>query len=230
MQEGNGFEIRSDFDRNQVRNAQHEFEAAEARLDSALQARKRDKSENSGMRFVDAQRTIERSTKAVFELMAVQYPNEHAIDPRDREARNLLNAVSSEVDDIAYFEQEQGFITNEEMKRLHTGEVARMIFLCDMFGDMYQLASYGIDKEDIRLQADTFIRYSDYEYAIEYAVVALRISDVVIDSIATGQLPYTDPPTGEGPLEGRSKIEGRFYGVTHPDHDFDPVKEYRREL
>ena len=230
MREGSGFEVRSGFDPSQVRNAQHEFEAAESRLDSALQARKRNKTENGGMRFVDAQRTIERSTKAIFELMDVQYPNEHAIDPRDREARNLLNSVSSEVDDIVYFEEKQGFMNNEELRRFHTGEVARLIFLCDMFGDMYELASCGIDKEDIRLQADAFIQYSDYEYAIEYALAALRISDVIIDSIATGQLPYTDPPSGEGPLEGRSRIEGRFYGVTNPDHDFDPVKEYRREL
>jgi hypothetical protein len=230
MRDGNRFEIRSDFDRDRVRNAQHEFEAAESRLDSALQAKKRGRTENRGMRFVDAQRTIERSTKAVFELMNVNYPSEHAIDPRSREARNLLHSVSDAVGDIKYFEQKEDLLDNEELKQLHIGEVARLIFLCDMFGDMYELASYGIDKEDIRLSANDFIQFSDYEYAIEYALASLRISDVIIDSIATGQLPYTDPSTGAGPLEGRSRIKGDYYGVMLPKVDFDPVKEYRREL
>jgi hypothetical protein len=230
MPNGNEFEVRSDFDRNQVRSAQHEFEAAESRLDSALQARLRGSRENCNMRFVDAQRTIERSTKAVFELMDVQYPTEHAIDPRSQEARNLLHAVSATVDDIRYFEQEEGITDNEELIRLHTGEVSRLLFLCYMFGSMYVLASYGIDEQDISIQANDFIQFSDYEYAIEYALTSLRISDVIIDSIATGQLPYIDPPTGSGPLEGRSYIRGEHYGVTHPNRDFDPVKGYRREL
>lgn len=223
------FEIRSGIDESQVRNAQREFESAESRLDSALQ-RERRNTENYNTRFVDAQRTIERSTKAIFELTDVQYPSEHAIDPRSREARNLLHAVSDKVDEIRYFQQKEGLLSNEELKRMHREEVARLIFLCDMFGDMYQVASYGIDGENIRLQADDFIQFSDHEYAIEYALVALRISDVVIDSISTGRLPYVDPPSGSGPLEKLSRIKGRTYGVTLPETEYDPVKEYRREL
>lgn len=224
------FEIRSDYDQGQVRNAQREFEAAESKLDSALQARMRDRSENSNMRFVDTQRSIERSTKAIFELVDVHFPSKHAIDPRSEEARNLLHAVLDTVDDIRYWEQKERIMDNKELKRVHTGEVARLLFLCYMFGNMYELASYGLERQDISVKSNDFIQFSDYEYAIEYALVALRISDVVIDTIATGQLPYTDPPTGSGPLEGRSAIKGEYYGVTHPDIDFDPVKEYRREL
>lgn len=224
------FEIRSDFDRSRVRSAQREFENAESRLDSALQAKNRGNDESCNSRFVDTQRTIERSTKAIFELMDVQYPSEHAIDPRSREARNLLHAVSNAVDDVRYWEQEQDLMDNRELKQLHTGEATRLIFLCYMFGNVYEIASYGIESEDIRLQADDFIQFSDYEFAIEYALVSLRVSDVIIDSIATGQLPYVDPPTGSGQLEGRSSITGRHYGVTQPGTNFDPVKEYRREL
>lgn len=230
MRNGKIFKIRNDFGRSQVRSAQREFEVAESKLDSALQGKKRNSSEMYSARFVDAQRTIERSTKAVFELMDVQYPSSHAIDPRSQNARNLLHAVSDTVGDIKYFEQKEGMMNNEELKRIHKNEIARLIFLCHMFGEMYTLASYGIDEEDIRLQAGEFIHYSEHEYAIEYALIALRISDVLIDSIATGELPYTDPPTGAGPLEGRSRITGKSYGVTLPNTDYDPVKEYRREL
>ena len=230
MPNRDGFEIRTGIDESQVRNAQREFESAESRLDSALQGKKRGNTGNNSTRFVDAQRTIERSTKAVFELIDVQYPSKHAIEPISHQACNLLNAVSDTVDDIRYFEQKEGLLDNEELKRMHREEVARLLFLCDMFGDMYQVASYGIDEQNIRLQADDFIRYSDYEYAIEYALVALRISDVVIDSIATGRLPYIDPPSGSGPLEKLSRIKGRNYGVTAPRTDYDPVKEYRRKL
>lgn len=229
MPNRDGFEIRSDIDASKVRNAQREFEIAESRLDSALQVERRN-TENYNTRFVDAQRTIERSTKAVFELLDVQYPSQHAIDPTSHEARNLLHALSDEVDEIRYFEQKEGLLNNEELKRMHRKEVARLLFLCDMFGDMYQVASYGIDEQNIRLQADDFIQYSDHEYAIEYALVALRISDVVIDSIATGGLPYVDPPSGSGPLEKRSMIKGNTFAAMPSQTDYDPVKDYRREL
>ena len=230
MRAGNEIGIRDDFDENRVRKAQREFESAESKIDSTLKASNNRSAKNDNMRFVDAQRAIERSTKAVFELMEVNYPSEHTIDPRSQDARNLLHAISDAVNDIEYWVQNEGIQNNDELKRMHTEEVARMLFLCYMFGDMYEIASYGIDKEDIRLQANDFIQFSEYEYAVEYALVALRISDAVIDSIATGQLPYTDPRTGSGPLEGRSAVDGRHYGVTLSGHNFDPVAEYRREL
>lgn len=230
MRAGNEIGIRDDFDENQVRRAQREFESAESRIDSTLQAGRDRGSEDDNVGFVDAQRAIERSTKAVFELMDVNYPSEHAIDPRSQAARNLLHAISDTVDGMDHWDQKQGLLTNKQLKQLHAEEVARLTFLCYMFGNMYELASYGIDKEDIRLQANEFVQYTEYEYAVEYAFVALRIADVVIDSIATGRLPYVDPPTGSGPLEKRSSIKGRHYGVALSEQDFDPVAEYRREL
>lgn len=223
-------EVRADFDREQVRNAQREFEAAESKLDSALREAKKDRGRDHNMRFVDAQRAIERSTKAVFELLDVQYSSEHSIDPRSQDARNLLHAASATVDDIEYFEEKEGLMNSDELRQQHVEEIARLLFLCYMFGDMYELASYGIDKENIKVSGSDFMQYSEHEYAIEYALAALRISDVIIDSIATGELPYVDPPTGSGPLEARSRIRGEYYGVTLPEVDFDPVKEYRREL
>lgn len=230
MTDRRGFEIRSGFDNSLVCSAQHEFENAESRLDSALQASNRRNDENCNSRFVDAQRTIERSAKAIFELVDVQYPTKHAINPRSQEACNLLHAVSDIVDNIRYWEQKEGLMDNRELKQLHTGELARLIFLSHMFGNVYGLASYGIDSENMRVQADEFIQFSDYEFAIEYAITSLRISDVIIDSIATGQLPYVDPPTGSGELEGRSSITGTHYGVTLSNTNSDPVKQYRREV
>ncbi|MDB2263757.1 hypothetical protein PM025_06300 [Halorubrum ezzemoulense] len=230
MRRGKANEVRDDFDREQVRNAQREFEAAESGIDSALRAIRRNRGGDYNMRFVDAQETIERSTKAVFELLDVQYSAEHSIDPRSQEARNLLHAVSDAAGEIEYFEQREGFISSDELRQQHVREVARLVFLCYMFGDLHSLASYGINEESITVSATDFIQYTEHEYAIEYALVALRIADVVIDSIATGELPYVDPPTGEGPLEGRSRIKGRHYGVIPSEMDFDPVKEYRREL
>ncbi|MDB2275872.1 hypothetical protein PM022_15250 [Halorubrum ezzemoulense] len=223
-------EIRDDFDREQVRNAQREFEAAESGLNSALRKTEKDRDNDYNMRFADAQTTIERSTKAVFELLDVQYPAKHTIDPRSREGRNLLHAVSAAVDDVEYLELREGLLSRSELKRQHIGEVARLLFLCYLFGDVYGLAKYGIQEEDIRVPATDIIQFSEQEYAIEYALVALRISDVIIDSIATGELPYVDSPTGDGPLEKRSEIVGNHYGVKLPGMDFDPVNEYRREL
>lgn len=222
--------IRADFSQEQVRNAQREFEAAESGLNSALRRAEKDRDNDYNMRFADAQTIIERSTKAVFELLDVQYPAKHTIDPRSREGRNLLHAVSAAVDNVEYLELREGLLSRSELKRQHVGEVSRLLFLCYLFGDVYGLVKYGIQEEDIKVPATDIIQFSDHEYAIEYALVALRISDVIIDSIATGELPYVDPPSGDGPLEGRSKITGRHYGVTLPEMDFDPVKEYRREL
>ncbi|MFC4357148.1 hypothetical protein ACFO0N_04190 [Halobium salinum] len=222
--------IRNDFDNSLVRKAQNEFEIAESRLDSALKSTGEERGTSHSTRFVDAQRSIERSTKAIFELMNVQYPPDHAINPKSQSGLNLLNAISAEVDSIEYFEQKRGHITQEELKRMHTGEVGRLMFLCYMYGNVYSLVSYGINEERFSLSPDDFVSYSDHECAIESALAGLRISDVIIDSIATGELPYTDPPTGTGPLEKRSKIRGDFYGVRLPETDYDPVPEYRREL
>lgn len=224
--------IRPDIERGRVESAQSEFEMAESKLDSALQyTRETDKTNHAAI-FVDAQRSIERSTKAIFKLMTVYYPNKHVLSPESAHGRNLLNAVSSEVGDLNFSEQEDGFLTVQEVKSIHTNEVARIMFLCSMYGDMYPLAAYGIDKENMVLSSNDFIQGKESAVILESAVTGLRISDTVIDSIATGELPRSGRPRGpdEGPLECRSAITSGSYGIGKQSSDYDPVSDYRRSL
>lgn len=96
---------------------------------------------------------------------------------------------------------------------------------------MYTLASSGIDEVDFQLSPNKSVEDGEYAVMLESAVTGLRISDAVVDSIATGELPRTNKPTGkEGPMEWRSTIEGKFYGVGKRLSEYGPVSEYRGEL
>lgn len=224
-------QIRSDINLSRVKNAQEEFEMAESKLDSALQYTREGETTNHAAAFVDAQRSIERSTKAIFNLMDVQSPNKHAIAPDSQEGRNLLNAISGEVTSLGFPAQVKGLATKEQVEEIHVRAVARLMFLCEMYGRMYTLASYGIDEPDFKLPANRIVEDGEYDSIVESAVTGLRISDAVIDSIATGELPQTSRPTGvEGPMERRSAIKGSNYGIGKQMSNYDPISDYRREL
>jgi hypothetical protein len=224
-------EIRSEINRKRVRNAHEEFEMAESKLDSAMQYTREQDDVNHADCFVDAQRAIERSTKSIFKLMEVSHPNDHSISPESNEARNLLNAVADEVTDLDFPQKVRGPFTERDIERIHVRAVARLLFLCEMYGDMYTLAYYGINKEDFQLSPNQIVDDGEYVIILESAVTALRISDAVIDSISTGELPRANRPTGtEGPMEDRSNIEGEHYGVGKHLTEYDPVSIYRRKL
>jgi hypothetical protein len=224
-------EIRTDIKRDRVRNAQEEFEMAESKLDSVMQYTREGDDTNHANCFVDAQRSIERSTKAIFKLMEVNYPNEHSIGPESKDGRNLLNAIADEVTDLNFFQVVQGPFTEHDIERIHVRAVARLMFLCEMYGNMYTLAYYGIEKEDFQLSPNQIVDDSEYENILESSVTALRISDAVIDSISTGELPRTRRPSElEGPMEDRSDIKGEHYGVGKHFTEYDPVSDYRREF
>lgn len=223
--------VRSDFERKQVKKAQAEFEMAESKLDSALQYTREGDDENYAANFVDAQRCIERSTKSIFKLLDVNHPNDHSINPASQDGRNLLNAVKSEVDGIEYPIEEKGFLSTQEITESHVDAVSRLMFLCNMYGEMYTLASYGIDMPDIEVSQDRIIANAEYEFITESAVSALRIADVIIDSISTGELRQSNRPEGlEGPMEQRSQIKGTMYGVGKTFTKYDPIADYRRNL
>jgi hypothetical protein len=200
-------------------------------MDSALQYTREQDSTIHSADFVDAQRAIERSTKAIFELMDVQYPNEHAISPESQPGRNLLNAISEEIRNIDFPMQTAGHISEDEIEEEHVRAVARLLFLCEMHGRMYTLASYGIDEPDFQLPPNKLIEDPEYGFILDSAVSALRIADAVIDSVAMGELPRTDRASGpEGPMEWRSGIRSRHYGVGKHSTEYDPVSEYRRQF
>lgn len=223
--------IRTDINRDRVKNAHEEFEMAESKLDSAMQYTREGDEINHADCFVDAQRSIERSTKSIFKLMEVNHPNDHGIDPKSKQGRNLLNAVADEVVDIDFPQMVRETLTERDIEEIHVRAVARLMFLCEMYGNMYTLAYYGIEEEDFRLPGNQIVDDTEYEASLESAVTALRISDAVIDSISTGELPRANRPTGlEGPMEDRSNIKGEHYGVGKQFTEFDPVSVYRRNL
>jgi hypothetical protein len=223
--------IRADIERSQVKNAQEEFEMAESKLDSVMQYTREGEEPNHADCFVDAQRCIERSTKAIFRLMGVNHPNTHTISPESQEGRNLLNAISDEVTNLDFPQLVQGPFTEQDIEDIHVRAVARLMFLSEMYGNMYTTAYYGIDEPDFQLPPNQIVDDGEYEYAIESAVSALRIADAVIDSISTGELPGTRRPSGlEGPMEDRSGIKGTHYGIGKQFTDHDSVSQYRRQL
>lgn len=224
-------DIRTDINRNRVKKAHEEFEMAESKLDSVMQYTREGDDTNHADCFVDAQRSIERSTKAIFKLMEVNHPNEHSIGPKSKAGRNLLNAIVDEVTDLDFRQIVRGPFTEQDIERIHVRAVARLMFLCEMYGNMYTLSYYGIDKEDFQLPPNQIVDYGEYEIILESAVTALRISDAVIDSISRGELPRTGRPTGlEGPMEDRSNIKGEHYGVGKHFTEYDPISAYRRKL
>jgi hypothetical protein len=224
-------EIRSDIRRERVENAHEEFKMAESKIDSVMQYTREGEEMNHANCFVDSQRSIERSTKAIFKLMGVNHPTDHDISPVSNEGRNLLNAVADEVTNIGFPEMVEGPFTERDIEQIHVRAVARLMFLCEMYGKMYTLASYGIDYNDFQLPANKIVEDGEYETVLESAVTALRISDAVIDSISTGELPRTRRPSGlEGPMEDRSNIKGIHYGIGKQQTEYDPVSNYRRKL
>lgn len=223
--------IRTDINRGRVENAHEEFEMAESKLDSVMQYTREGDEVNHANCFVDAQRSIERSTKSIFKLMEVNYPTDHSIGPRSNAGTNLLNAVADEVTNLGFPQMVQGPFTERDIEKIHVRAVARLMFLCKMYGGMYTLAYYGIDDADFQLPPNQIIDDGEYEIILESAVTALRISDAVIDSVSTGELPRTNRPTGlEGPMEDRSNIKGDHYGVGKQFTEYDPVSTYRRKL
>lgn len=224
-------EIRSDIRRERVENAHEEFKMAESKIDSVMQYTREGEETNHANCFVDSQRSIERSTKAIFKLMEVNHPTDHHISPESNEGRNLLNAVADEVTNINFSDMIEGSFTERDIEQIHVRAVARSMFLCEMYGKMYTLASYGIDYNDFQLPANKIVEDGEYEAVLASAVTALRISDAVIDSISTGELPRTRRPSGlEGPMEDRSNIKGIHYGIGKQQTEYDPVSNYRREL
>jgi hypothetical protein len=100
-----------------------------------------------------------------------------------------------------------------------------------MYEEMYSLASYGIDEGAFQLSSNEFIQYPEHEYAIERALISLKISDVLIDLIATGELPrQVRQSRVEGAIASLSLIEAEHFGVGRQQTDFDPVADYRRNL
>lgn len=234
--------LRPDIRRERVQKAQREFEHAEDRFDSTLKYEREGSARNYAVKFVDSQRCIERSCKAIFKLMDVQYEREHAISPRSNEGTNLLNKISEIVSDLAENEPHtlpeydpsdppRIGITPERLEQITVNATARIMFLSEMYGNMYSLASYGIDMNNVELAPNDFIQYQEHEYAIESALSSLRIADVLIDLIATGELPRSSRPSGqEGPIESLSAIRDRHYGVGKQFNEHDPIAEYRRNL
>ncbi|SFR37207.1 hypothetical protein SAMN04487947_0575 [Halogeometricum rufum] len=224
-------EIRADIDRNRVKRAHGEFEMAESKLDSVMRYTREGEEINHADCFVDAQRSIEKSTKSIFKLMEVNHPTDHSISPGSNAGKNLLNAVADEVTDLDFPQMVRGPFTERDVERIHVRAVARLMFLCEMYGNMYTLAYYGIDDPDFQLPPNQIVDDGEYEAILESAVTALRISDAVIDSISTGELPRANRPTGlEGPMEDRSSIKGDYYGVGKHFTEYDPVSAYRRKL
>lgn len=223
--------IRSGISHELVERAHLEFQSAESKFDSAMQFRREVDNPNYAAVFVDAQRSIERSTKSIFKLMDVQHGTDHQISPESERGCNLLNSIKHEVLDINYPIQGEWGLTKQEIADIHTQEVARILFLCEMYGNMYPISDYGIDEPNFQMPANKFIKSGEEEVIIESAVTGLRIADAVIDSIATGEMPRTGRPSGpEGPMEELSGIKGTHYGVGKQMTDADPVSEYRRKL
>jgi hypothetical protein len=84
--------------------------------------------------------------------MEVNHPADHDISPESDEGRNLLNAVADEVTDLGFPELVEEPFTERDVEQIHVRSVARLMFLCEMYGNMYEIASYGVDKMILNCQ------------------------------------------------------------------------------
>lgn len=146
-----------------VQEARKKLQTAKRRFDSAgggYGRRDPEKGANyyPGEYFTHSQRAIEHATKAVFLLLGVEVPSDHFIEMDSSSAENLLNTSEAELSDD------------------YTEQIARLLFINQLYGSSYPTAEYGIETSQRTIEANSFLDRMEADQAYNHAneIIALR--------------------------------------------------------
>jgi HEPN domain-containing protein len=143
---------------SQVDEAERKMRTAERRFENAGDSLGAEVKRYPGSVLTSCQRCIEHSAKAIFLLMGVTIPEDHAIDLDGENTRQLLNAVYSNFD--------------EE----YTKKAARLVFLSQVWGNVYPASEYGIQVDQISLEADDLLDRMEADQAYNHADEATTLA------------------------------------------------------
>lgn len=115
-----------------------------------------------GEYFTHCQRAMEHATKAVFLLLGVAVPSTHFIEMDSEPATNLLNASEAEL--------------GEE----YTEEIARLLFINQLYGSSYPVSEYGIETSQRTIESNDFLDQMEADQAYNHMVEVFEISTKVI--------------------------------------------------
>lgn len=105
------------------------------------------------------QRSTEHAAKAVFILVGVNYPTDHAIPLDSEEARQLMNTVFSTFPE--YFAEQ---------------DTVRLLMLTNIWGSVYPASEYGVHVDRGVVEADDIFSRDDAEKALDHAREALNLA------------------------------------------------------
>lgn len=109
-----------------------------------------------GTFFTHSQRAIEHATKALFLLLGVDVPHEHFIEIDSADAEDLLNASEG------------------ELEPRFTEQIARMLFINQLYGSSYPTSEYGIQTAQKTIEANTFLERMEADHAYDHADEVIR--------------------------------------------------------
>lgn len=150
-----------------VQEARAKLETAERRFDSAGSGYGRRDPQNGanhypGEYFTHSQRVIEHATKAVFLLLGVEVPSDHFIEMDSSPVSNLLNASESELGDE------------------NTEQVARLLFINQLYGSSYPTGEYGVTTSQRTIEAKSFLDRMEADQAYNHADEAIDLCENIL--------------------------------------------------
>lgn len=134
---------------NSINRAEDRLRDAKTRLNEAKSALEQDYISNPSKIVLKAQRSIELSAKAAYDLVDIEPPTEHQIPYDDRHGQT---------------EKAEHIIENE-LSELMLQKFVRLVMLTRIWGATYPQTEYGQD----RVSPDDIFAEDDAERACEYA-------------------------------------------------------------
>lgn len=141
---------------NKMRTAERHFEQAGDSLGAEVKR-------FPGTVLTSCQRCIEHSPKSVFLLMGVRIPEQHAIDLDGERTRQLLNSIYGNFD--------------EE----YTKKAARLVFLSQVWGNVYPASEYGVQVDQVALEANDLLDHMEADQAYNHADEATTLARQLIN-------------------------------------------------
>lgn len=147
-----------------VKKSEKRLSKAEIELNSASRLLGRQSNKHPSSVLSSTQDTIEHCAKAIFILMEVHEPEEHAIPVDSHEGEQLINAV------------------NGELGEGYAKETARILFLSELYNTTYPAAEYGVKIAQVRFEADEFLSRMEGDQSYNHAVEVAEITRAIIDT------------------------------------------------
>ena len=158
-----------------IDEANEKLGSAERSYDAAKGSHGREEIRNAanyypGSFFTHSQRAIEHATKALFLLLEVNVPQEHFIEMDSGDAEDLLNASEA------------------ELEPRFTEQIARILFINQLYGSSYPTSEYGIETSQRTIEANSFLNRMEADHAYDHADEVIRGSRHIISYVEVNHL------------------------------------------